>query len=186
MSWVPYMWSKNKSASRIVNVIEAYVPDNNKTVIELFTGWFAVWEEFLSKGYKVIANDKNKYVIALLDEVINKKLNETKCLEWVSREKFKDILQNPNNYEDWYVWYVMCIWSFWNNQKWYLFGEDNEIKKYSLYQLVVNKKVDDFIKQLMPQKYIDWIIKQDNWHKRRMALKKVLWVLKNRAGLERL
>jgi hypothetical protein len=37
-----------------------------------------------------------------------------------------------------------------------LFGEDNEIKKYSLYQLVVNKKVDDFVKKLIPnKKYID-------------------------------
>jgi hypothetical protein len=51
----------------------------------------------------VIANDKNKYVIALLDQVINKKLDEKKCLEWVSREKFYDVIQNKDKYEDWYV-----------------------------------------------------------------------------------
>jgi len=185
---IPYMGSKNKSASKIVNIIEEYCKSNNsKIIIDLFTWWFAIWEEFLKKWYTVMANDKNKYVIALLNKVINEKLDENKCLEWVSREKFKDVLENKNKYEDWYIWYVMCIWSFWNNQKkWYLFGEDNEIKKYSLYQLVVNKKVDDFVKWIMPQKYIDWIIKQDNWHKRRMALKKVLWVLSNRNDLESL
>lgn len=185
--WIPYMGSKSKSAIHIFNVINAFTKDRKENLlVELFTWWFAVWEVFLSKWFKVIANDKNKYVIALLDEVINKKLNETKCLEWVSREKFKDILQNKDKYEEWYVWYVMQIWSFWNNQKGYLFGGDNEIKKYSLYQLVVNKKVDDFVKSIMPQKYIDWIIKQDNWHKRRMALKKVLWVLKNRKDFQSL
>ena len=183
---IPYMGSKNKSCGQIVNVIEANLKQNSKIVIELFTWWFAIWEEFYKRGYKVIANDKNKYVIALLDEVINKKLDEKKCLEWVSREKFYDILTSPQKYEDWYVWYVMCIWSFWNNQKCYLFWEDNEIKKYSLYELVVNKKTDDFVKKNIPQKYIDWIIKQSDWHKRRMALKKVLWALKDRQDLERL
>ena len=128
MSPCPYMWGKSKSASKILNLIEAYCPDNNKIIIDLFTWWFAVWEEFYKKGYKVIANDKNKYVIALLDEVINKKLDETKCLEWVSREKFKDVLQNKNNYDDWYVWYVMQIWSFGNNQKGYLFWK---VERYS-------------------------------------------------------
>jgi site-specific DNA-adenine methylase len=38
MPCLPYMGSKNKSAFKIVNVIEAYCPNNNKTVIELFTG----------------------------------------------------------------------------------------------------------------------------------------------------
>lgn len=183
---IPYMWSKRKSCDKISNFIEVYCPNNTKVFVELFTWWFAVWEVFLKKWYKVYANDKNKYVIALLDQVINKWLDEDKCLERVSRDKFKDVITNPDKYDDWYVGHVMCIWSFGNNQKWYLFWEDNEIKKYSLYQLVVNKTVDDFVKSLMPQKYIDWIIKQDNWHKRRIALKKVLWALKCRHDMERL
>lgn len=184
---LPYMWSKRKSASKIVNIIEAYCPDNEKLVIELFTGWFAIWEEFLKKGYKVIANDKNKYVIALLDKMINWKPDEAKMLKWVSRKLFKDILENPNKYDEWYVWYVMCIWSFWNNQKDYLFWEENEINKKSLFELVVNKKVDELCKKIIPvEKYIKWILKQDNWHKRRMALKKVLRVLWDRKDLQRL
>jgi adenine-specific DNA methylase len=35
---IPYMGSKSKSASRIVNVIEAYTPNNSKIVVDLFTG----------------------------------------------------------------------------------------------------------------------------------------------------
>lgn len=168
------MWSKNKSCSRISNIIEAYCPNNSNTIVELFTGWFAVWEVFLNKWYTVIANDKNKYVIALLDTVINKALDIDKCLERVSREKFKDVITNPSKYEDWYVWYVMCIWSFGNNQQGYLFWDDMEAQKSSLFDLVVNKRADGFVKSIMPQKYIDWIIKQKDRHMRRMALKKVI------------
>jgi len=180
------MWSKNKSCFQIANIIEAYCPNNDKLLVELFCGWFSVWEVFLKKWYKVIANDKNKYVIALLNKVINGWLDEKKCLEWVSRKLFIDVRDNPNKYEDWYVWYVLQIWSFGNNQKGYLFSEELEIKKHSLYELVVNKKSDDYIKSIMPQKYIDWITKQTDRHKRRVALKKVLWALKDRKDLQSL
>lgn len=181
---VPYMGSKRKSASRISNVIEAYCPYNAKILVELFTGWFAVWEEFVKKWYKIIANDKNKYVIALLQKVIKEKLDEEKCLEWVSSLKFKDILKNPDKYDPWYVWYVGIIWSFGNNNKGYLFWQEMENKKRSLYDLVVNKKIDEFIEKNIPKKYIDWILRQSDWHSRRMALKKVLCGLKKRWDLE--
>jgi adenine-specific DNA methylase len=144
---IPYMWSKNKSCFQIANIIEAYCPNNDKLLVELFCGWFAVWEVFLKKWYKVIANDKNKYIISLLDKVINGWLDEKKCLEWVSRKLFIDVRDNPNKYEDWYVWYLLQIWSFGNNQKWYLSWEELEIKKHSLYELVVNKKTDDFVQK---------------------------------------
>lgn len=174
---VPYMWSKRKSCHNIANTIEAYCPNNDKILVELFTGWFAVWEVFLERWYKVLANDKNKYVIALLDQVINKWLDEKKCLERVSREKFKDIIDNPDKYDDWYVWYVQCIWSFGNNQTAYLFGKEIEGSKHSLFELVAHKKVDSFVQSIMPQKYIYGIVKQSDWHKRRIALTKVIWHL---------
>ena len=183
---LPYMWSKNKSASKICNIIKLYTKDSDKILIDLFCGWFAIWEEFVKNWYKVIANDKNKYVIALLDQVINKWLDEAKCLERVSRELFIDVINNPNKYDNWYVWYVMCIWSFWNNQRHYLFWKDIEHKKQSLYELVVNKKVDKFVKDNIPQKYIDWLFTLDGWHKRRLWLKKILNVLWNRIDMDQL
>jgi hypothetical protein len=35
----------------------------------------------------------------------------------VSRAKFEDVIKNPDKYEDWYVGYIQCVWSFGNNQK---------------------------------------------------------------------
>lgn len=183
------MWSKRKSASEITNIIESYTKWCDKVIQELFTGWFAIWEKFLEKGYKVYANDKNKYVIALLDQTINKGLDEKKCTEWVSREKFIDVLGNPDKYEDWYVWYVMCIWSFGNNQKWYLFGKDVEATKKAWHDIVIDKDSTALKKifPTIPQKYIDGILQQDNWHKRRIALNMVWRKLKTRIlELERL
>lgn len=180
------MGSKRKSCYHIANIIEAHSKLSDKVFLDLFCGGFAVWEVFLKKWYKVIANDKNKYVIALLEKTINGKLDEKKCLQWVSREQFIHVLQHKDKYEDWYVWYVMCVWSFWNNQKYYLFSPEIERQKYSLYELVVNSKIDDFILKNFPRKYIEGILKQKDWHTRRMALKKVMTVMKDRNDLESL
>jgi site-specific DNA-adenine methylase len=185
---IPYMGSKRKSAQKIYQTIINFNPDK-KTIVDLFCGGFAIGELFYKNGFNVIANDKNKYVTALLDETINKGLNEQKCLEFITRAKFEDVLKNSDNYEDWYVGYVMCIWSFGNNQKAYIFGKETEPYKRAGHELVINKD-PKLLKQLLPnipQKYIDGIIKQTDWHKRRIALGKVAKVLKNRIlELERL
>lgn len=178
---IPYMGSKRKSAQKIYQTIINFNP-NKKTIIDLFCGGFAIGEIFYKNGFNVIANDKNKYVVALLDQTINKGLNEQKCLEFITRAKFEDVLKNPNNYEDWFVGYVMCIWSFGNNQKDYIFGKETEPYKRAGHELVINKN-PKLLKQLLPnipQKYIDGILKQTDWHKRRIALGKVAKVLKNR------
>lgn len=178
---IPYMGSKRKSAQKIYQTIKNFNP-NSKTIVDLFCGGFAIGELFYKNGFNVIANDKNKYVTALLDQTINKGLNEQKCLEFITREKFEDVLKNSNNYEDWYVGYVMCIWSFGNNQKGYIFGKETEPYKRAGHELVINKD-PKLLKQLLPnipQKYIDGILKQTDWHKRRIALVKVAKVLKSR------
>lgn len=178
---IPYMGSKRKSAQKIYQTIINFNPDK-KTIVDLFCGGFAIGELFYKNGFNVIANDKNKYVTALLDQTINKGLNEEKCLEFITRAKFEDVLKNSDNYEDWYVGYVMCIWSFGNNQKGYIFGKETEPYKRAGHELVINKD-PKLLKQLLPnipQKYIDGIIKQTDWHKRRIALVKVAKVLKNR------
>lgn len=178
---VPYMGSKRKSAGKIYQTIKNLNPKASQ-LIELFCGGFAVGEYFIKNGWKVIANDKNKYVIALLDQTINEGLNEQKCLEFVNREKFFDVMKNPDKYEDWYVGYVQCIWSFGNNQTSYLFGKNTEPSKKAGHELVVNCN-PELINKLglnIPEKYIDGIIKQTDCHLRRMALRKVTKVLQTR------
>jgi len=178
---IPYMGSKRKSSQKIYQTIKNFNVDSD-TIVDLFCGGFAIGEIFYKNGFKVIANDKNQFVTALLDQTINKGLDEQKCLEFITRSKFEDVLKNTNNYEDWYVGYVMCIWSFGNNQKGYIFGKETEAYKRAGHELVINKD-PKLLKELLPnipQKYIEGILKQTDWHKRRIALGKVAKVLKNR------
>ena len=178
---IPYMGSKRGSAGKIYQAIKNMEPDG-KILADLFCGGFAISEYFYKQGWQVIANDSNKYVIGLLKKVIIEGLPEKVVTKFISRSKFFDVMNNPDKYEDWYVGYVQCCWSFGNNQKTYLFGKDTEPSKKAGHELVINKN-PELIKKLIPnipQKYIDGILKQDNWHKRRMALNMVSRKLKTR------
>jgi len=178
---LPYLGSKRKSAGKIYQAIKNLNPKSTK-LVDLLCGGFAISEYFLKNGWSVLANDKNKYIIAILEQTILKDLDINKCLEFVSREKFFDVINNPQKYENWYVGYVLSCWSFGNNQKGYLFGKTVEKHKKAGHELVINKN-PELIKKLipnMPQKYLDGILKQDNWHKRRIALLKVCKYLKTR------
>jgi site-specific DNA-adenine methylase len=178
---IPYMGSKRKSAGKIFQTIKNLNSEVN-TIVDLFCGGFAVSEYFLKNGWKVIANDKNKYVVALIKQTVFEGLDENIVCEFITRERFFDVLKNKDDYEDWYVGYIMCVWSFGNNQSDYLFGKNVEPMKKAGHELVINKN-PDLIKELIPNippEYIVGILKQDNWHKRRMALAKVTRKLKNR------
>ena len=174
---IPYMWSKWKSARHIFNVIVAHTKDRKENVlVDLFTWWFAISEIFIKEWWQTINNDKNKYVMALLEQTLEWLPDEV--YNWVSRKKFIDIITHPSKYDNWYVWYIQCVWSFWNNQKGYLYWKDIEELKKGADDLVVRKEVNELIKKIIPKKYIDWILKQDSIGKRRIALSKVgkfLW-----------
>ena len=135
---IPYLGSKRKSCNKIYEAIVSTSPKFN-TFVDLFCGGFAVGEVFLQKGYKVVANDKNKCVIALLRKTIIEGLDKDKLYEFITREKFFDIQKNPDNYEDWYVGVAQCCWSFGNNQRCYLFAKSKVEKKHAFHDLVVHK-----------------------------------------------
>ena len=177
---IPYMGSKQKSAQQIFQTIKNFNP-HSQSIVDLFCGGFAISEIFIRNGWNVISNDKNKYVVALINQTL-KGLDEKKCLEFVTREKFNDVFNNSNKYEDWYVGYIQCIWTFGNNQKDYLFGKDVEPIKKAGHELVINQNADLILKIIpnFPKKYIDGIISLKDWHLRRIALGKVSNVLQNR------
>ena len=178
---IPYLGSKRDLAGKIYQVIKNRHPES-KILVDLFCGGFAISEYFYKNGWQVIANDKNKHVIALLQKVIFDGLDEKEVTKFVPRETFFEVLNNHDKYDDWYVGFVQCVWSFGNNQRGYLFGKDVEPYKKAGHELVINKDAT-FIKKLVkdiPQKYIDGILQQENWHKRRMALNKVTRKLKTR------
>jgi len=178
---IPYLGSKRKSAGKIYSTIKNLNPEAD-ILVDLFCGGFAISEYFYKNGWKVISNDKNKYVVALLNKTINEGLDEKEVTKWVSRKRFLEVTNNPDNYEDWYVGYLMCIWSFGNNQVRYLFGKENEPIKHAGHELVINKDkalINKLIPDI-PERYIEGILKQTNWHKGRMALSMVSRKLKTR------
>lgn len=178
---VPYLGSKRRSAGKIFSTIRNLNPESN-TIVDLFCGGFSISEYFYKRGWKIVANDKNKYVVALLNKTINEGLNEDIVTKFVSRDRFNEVLDNPDKHEAWYVGYIMCVWSFGNNQKGYLFGKDVEPIKRAGHELVIHKNADLINKLIpnIPKKYIEGIVGLDNWHKRRIALSQVSQKLKMR------
>ena len=65
---IPYMGSKRAIANMIYKIINQR--EKKSTFIDLFCGGFAVGEVFLKNGWDVIANDKNKYIIDLLKNIL--------------------------------------------------------------------------------------------------------------------
>ena len=74
---IPYMGSKRISAGKIFQAISNLHP-NGGMLVDLFCGGFAISEYFYKNGWRVIANDKNKYVIALLKTIIFDSIEENK------------------------------------------------------------------------------------------------------------
>ena len=166
---IPYMGSKRKSANKIFSTIHKLNPDG-KVLVDLFCGGFAISEKFMCKGWSVIANDKNKYVVALLRKVLFEGISEEIVTKFVTREMFFDIAKNPQNYEDWYVGYVQCVWSFGNNQSTYIFGKNVESIKHAGHELVVNCN-SELIKGFITDNAINRVLSKPDRISRRMELK---------------
>lgn len=168
---IPYLGSKRKSVGKIYQAIKNLNPEAD-TLVDLFCGGLAISEYFIKQGWKVIANDKNKYVVALIDQIVHRGLDEAIVTEFVTRQRFSEVLANPDNYNNWYVGYLMCVWSFGNNQVGYIFGKEAEPYKKAGHELVINKNPDLLIELFpeTPRRYIDGVLRQTDWHKRRIAL----------------
>jgi site-specific DNA-adenine methylase len=179
---VPYMGSKRRSAGKIFSTIRNLEPEGN-VLVDLFCGGLAISEYFIKNGWTVIANDKNKYVVELIREAVNGRFNdEVFTPEFITKDMFKDVITNTQKYDDWYVGYVQCVWSFGNSQRDYLFGKDVEPIKRAGHELVINKDrgLIDKLGLEIPERYMQGILKQDNWHKRRIALAKVSHAMSTR------
>ena len=142
---IPYQGSKEKILPLIQYIFDR--ESNKKYLIDPFCGGFSVCAYALERTrFKVWANDFNKYEVALYKEMLFNNSREIKkvWLEWISREKFNDIKVNPDKYPDWYVGYVLTIWSFGNSQKNYLFGKDIEEMKRQAHEYLLLNGYDGF------------------------------------------
>lgn len=122
---IPYMGSKRAIAWKIVDKILQDNP-NCKYFYDLFWGGWAISFETLQRQQikKVFYNEKSKQIVELLKEILTNWVTE-KFYKWIDRETFN----KHKDDEDWFWWMIATCWSFGNNQKWYLFSKENEIKK---------------------------------------------------------
>ena len=134
---LPYKGSKNKLAPKIFELFP-----QKKNFYDLFCGGCAMTHYGMlhNKFEKFIINDINPMCPTLFVYAINGKFkNETR---WISREDFL------NSNEP----YVKYCWSFGNNLRGYLYGEEIEPYKKACHYAIV---FDDFslIKELCPEVY---------------------------------
>jgi site-specific DNA-adenine methylase len=161
---IVYMGSKEK----ILNLI-SYINSRHydaKYFIDLFTGGLTVSSYILKNTKKqVIANDLNHYVIALYKEVLSgsKNLDNIK-FNFVDRETFEYVKNNPDMYPEWYVGFVLNMWSFGCNQKDYLYAKDLEYAKKAIHQAIVFDDFEEFEK-LFPNILIPVNIREIDYKK---------------------
>ena len=134
---LPYKGSKNKLAPKIFELFP-----QKKNFYDLFCGGCAMTHYGMlhNKFEKFIINDINPMCPTLFFDAVNGKFkNETR---WISREDFL------NSNEP----YVKFCWSFGNNLRGYLYGEEIEPYKKACHYAIV---FDDFslIKELCPEVY---------------------------------
>ena len=108
------MGSKSRIAKFIVPILQKYIDDNNiDTYIEPFVGGANIIDKIKCK--RKCGSDENKYLIALLKRVRDKKF----LLDNVPRELYNDVRTNKNSgkYEDWFVGNVGFLASY--NGRWF-------------------------------------------------------------------
>lgn len=129
---IPYMGSKRKLATKILNVIYQIVGDFDR-VYDLFGGGAAFSIAALMAGHEVHYNEKNTSIAELLRYIVaGKKLPN----RWITREEYKEKV----NGNDWFAGFLKTCWSFGNNsEKGYLFGAKIENLKRLGHLIVVDK-----------------------------------------------
>lgn len=130
--YMPYMGSKNKLATKILNAIYQVVGDFDR-VYDLFGGGAAFSTAALMAGHNVRYNEKNTSIVELLRHIAaGKKLPD----RWITREEYREKVGG----DDWFAGFLKSCWSFGNNsEKGYLFGAENEKLKRLGHEVVINK-----------------------------------------------
>ena len=131
---MPYMGSKRKIASKIINYILEQNP-NAKYFYDLFGGGGAMSFEALQRPQikQVHYNEYNTGVFELLKDILDHGVTD-KYYQWIDRETF---MKNKNR-DTWLGGLCKVIWSFGNIQRTYLFSKDKEEYKKLLHEIVVN------------------------------------------------
>ena len=135
---IPYMGSKRKLASDILQKITQRHPDCTD-FYDLFGGGGSIsFTAIRDYRFNVHYNELNKHIYSLVKYLKENKELEPKFYEWVTREEFHKQINKTNDEADWYSGFVMSCWSFGNSQSSYLYGADIEEFKRLAHELIVN------------------------------------------------
>lgn len=153
---IPYQGSKSGIADSII----AKLP-SGKRFVDLFGGGFAMSHcALLSGKYEsVLYNELGSLLPALIQKAIAGEYNYSKFKpEFITKDRFYELKDKDG--------YVKYIWSFSNNGKGYLFGENIEKQKESAHNFVVFGQKDKFILDNCP--CVDKYVKSNKITERRL------------------
>ena len=93
-----YMGSKNRLAKELIPIIQSYITEDTKGYLEPFVGGANIIDKI--KCNNKIGCDIHKQLIALLNKA---KDNVDDIPDIISYETYKEVKNNKEKYEDWYV-----------------------------------------------------------------------------------
>lgn len=102
-----YMGSKNRFAKELIPIIQSYITEDTKGYLEPFVGGANVIDKI--KCTNKIGCDIHKQLIALLNKA---KDDVDDIPDVISEETYKEVKNNKESYEDWYIGLVGFCASF--------------------------------------------------------------------------
>ena len=93
-----YMGSKNRLAKELIPIIQSYITEDTKGYLEPFVGGANIIDKI--KCNNKIGCDIHKQLIALLNKA---KDNINDIPDIILEETYKEVKNNKEKYEDWYV-----------------------------------------------------------------------------------
>lgn len=102
-----YVGSKNRISKELAPIIQSYITDETVAYIEPFVGGANMIDKI--KHHNKIGSDLHKQLIALLNYTRD---NYELLPTTISKDEYKNVKQNPDSYDTWYVGLVGFCASF--------------------------------------------------------------------------
>lgn len=97
-----YMGSKNSIAKYLVPIIEGYIKDENTLFVDLFCGGCNLVDK-ITKTHNKHINDNNKYLIALIKEIIETNGDVLYRQDTITETEYLVCRDHKDKFENWYV-----------------------------------------------------------------------------------
>lgn len=134
-----YMGSKNRIAKELIPIITQDLQPN-QWYVEPFVGGCNMIDK-IDHPYKLGA-DNNKYLIALFKAI----QNGQELPEYITKDEYKEVKANKDNYPDWYVGFIGFVCSF-RGKFFDGYVDNNILKSTGKYQHYQKQQINNVLKQ---------------------------------------